>query len=261
MTTAKIIFISAFTLCTTISQAQLYNCIFDDPESMTADIKIESDALVNEYGDLSNTTKGYEVTSEILSEADLVKRHYFKNNLLVAQRNYTIDGALIGDESGVAIYEYVYDASGNVTKVMYFDENKTAVQAAFAGPAKIEYEYDNNGNRTKATYYDKYYNLLDLGVAIIEYIYDGSNNLTLEKRFNSERELVKETAPIIKYTYNDAGKVLHQLFLDVNNTAVTRLMENDEYDIAKITYEYDGDEVSMVYYYNIKGELLGSEKK
>ena len=145
-------------------------------------------------------------------------------------------------------------------KLEYFDEEKDAIQAAYAGPAMIQYKYDSKGNRTKASYFDKYHNLLDLGVSVIEYNYDNQNRLLLEKHFNAKEELVKETAPIIKYSYDDNGKVVQQSFLNAEQQTVTRLMDDDDYDIARIAYEYEGEQISMMHYYNIKGELLGSEK-
>jgi hypothetical protein len=261
MTLTKFFTILVFTLCANISNAQLYFCIFDNPEMETATAELASDEIVNEFGDLINKSTGYHSENEVLSEADLVKRSYFQNDLLVAQRNYTIDGELTSDDAGISIYEYEYDEKGNLLKVQYFDEDRVAAQAAFAGPAMIEYEYDANGNRIKATYFDKYYNLLDLGICIIEYTYDAENHLMLEKRYNSNNELVNETAPIIQYSYNNERQITQQSFLNAKNQTVTRLMEGDDYDIAKIAYEYNGDEVTMLHYYNIKGELLGSEKK
>ena len=99
-----------------------------------------------------------------------------------------------------------------------------------------------------------------MGVSIIEYTYDNQNRLTLEKHFNSNKELVEETAPIIKYSYDDNGKVVQQSFLNAEQESVTRLMDDDDYDIARIAYEYEGEIISMMHYYNSKGELLGSEK-
>lgn len=247
-----------FTLCAISAQAQLYFCIFDNPEMATATSTIVSDDIVNEFGDL--TSDNYRVENEVNSEADLVKRFYYQDNQLFAQRNYTLEGELIGDEAGIAIYQYEYDANGNITKIEYFDEEKLAAQAAYAGPAMIQYEYDSRSNRTKASYFDKYHNLLDLGVSIIEYTYDSQNHLTLEKHYNYKKELVNETAPIIKYTYDDNGKMVQQSFLNSDLESVTRLMDDDDYDIARIAYEYDGEEISMMHYYNSKGELLGSEK-
>jgi YD repeat-containing protein len=261
MTSNKFFIILFFTLCTSVSNAQLYFCIFDNPEMETATAELASDEFVNDFGDLVNKNKGYHSENEILSEADLVKRSYYQNKLLVAQRNYTIDGELTSDNAGISIYEYEYDENGNLLKVQYFDEDRDATQAAFAGPAMIQYEYDVNGNKTKATYFDKYYNLLDLGISIIEYIYDSNNYLTLEKRYSSDNELVSQTAPIIKYHYNDEGQVTHQSFLDANSEEASRMMGGDDYDIAKIIYEYEDNEISMIHYYNIKGELLGSEKE
>lgn len=260
-TITKLFNILIFTLCATISNAQLYFCIFDNPEMETAKSVIISDNVVNDYGDLINKSKGYHSENEVLPEADLVKRSYYNNNQLISQRNYTIEGELTSDDAGIAIYEYEYNEKGDLTKVQYFDENKNATQAAFAGPAMIQYEYDGNGNRTKATYFDKYYNLLNLGISIIEYNYDNANNLIFEKRYNSNKELISETAPIIQYSYNNEGQITQQSFLNANNQTVTRMMEGDEYDIAKISYEYVGNDVTMLHYYNIKGELLGSEKK
>lgn len=261
MTSTKFFIILLFTFCANISNAQLYFCIFDNPEMETATSELASDEIVDKFGDLINKSKGYHSKNEVLSEADLVKRSYYQGELLIAQRNYTIEGELTSDDAGIAIYEYEYDENSNLTKVQYFDENKEATQAAFAGPAMIQYEYDANGNKTKATYFDKYYNLLDLGISIIEYTYDNENRLLLEKRYNSKKELVSETAPIIQYHYNNEGQITQQSFLDANNQKVTRMMEDDDYDIAKISYEYEGDEVIVMHYYNIKGELLGSEKK
>ncbi|NJN77280.1 MAG: hypothetical protein HC803_02270 [Saprospiraceae bacterium] len=261
MTSTKFFTILIFTLCANISNAQLYFCVFDNPKMETAKSGIASDEIVNEFGELMNTSKGYHSENEVLVDADLVKHSYYNNNQLVAQRNYTLDGDLTIDDAGIAIYEYEYNENGDITKVLYFDENKNAAQAAYAGPAMIQYEYDANGNRTKATYFDKYYNLLDLGISIIEYTYNDANHLTLEKRFNANKELVSETAPIVQYSYNNQGQITQQSFLNAENQTVTRLMEGDDYDIAKIAYEYQGDEVTMMHYYNIKGELLGSEKK
>jgi hypothetical protein len=261
MTLTKPLTILFFTLCAVTSDAQLYSCIFDNPELTIARSEISSDRIVNEFGDLANKNKGYHLENEVLSEADLVKRSYYKNNLLVAQRNYTIDGELTSDDAGISIYEYQYNENGDVTKVQYFDEDKVATQAAFAGPAMIQYEYDSNRNRTKATYFDKYYNLLDLGISIIKYVYDDNNRLLTEKRYNSSKELVSETAPIVQYAYNNDGQISQQSYLNADNQTVTRMMDNDDYDIAKISYEYIGKVVTAMHYYNIKGELLGSEKK
>lgn len=247
-----------FTLCAITAQAQLYFCIFDNPEIATATSQIVSDDIVNEYGDLVKDT--YRVENEVNTEAELIKRFYYQDSQLFAQRNYTLEGELIGDEAGIAIYQYEYNSRGDITKIEYFDEDKMAMQAAYAGPAMIQYEYDSKGNRTKATYFDKYHNLLDLGVSIIEYTYDSNNNLTLEKHYNYKQELVNETAPIIKYTYDDNGKIIQQSFLNSDHETVTRLMDDDEYDIARIAYEYEGETISMMHYYNSKGELLGSEK-
>lgn len=255
----KFFTIICITLCAVTVQAQSYFCIFDNPEATTtATVTIVSDDIVNEYGDLVNDT--YRVENEINAEAELIKRFYYKDNQLFAQRNYTLEGELIGDEAGISIYQYEYNSKGDFTKIEYFDEDKLAVQAAYVGPAMIQYEYDSKGNRTKASYFDKYHNLLDLGVSVIEYTYDNQNRLTLEKHYNAKEELVKETAPIIKYSYDDTGKMVQQSFLNSNNESVTRLMDDDDYDIARISYEYDGEEISMLYYYNSKGELLGSEK-
>jgi YD repeat-containing protein len=260
MTSNKFFIILFFTLSASVSNAQLYFCIFDHPEMETATAVLASDEFVNDFGDLVNTSKGYHAENEISSEADLVKRSYYQNDLLVAQRNYTIDGDLTSDDAGISIYEYDYDENGNLLKVQYFDENREATQAAFAGPAMIQYEYDATGNKTKATYFDKYYNLLDLGISTVEYIYN-NNHLVMEKRYNSKNELVSETAPIIQYHYNNEGQITQQSFLDANNQKASRLMGDDDYDIAKIAYEYEGNKITMTYYYNIKGELLGSEKK
>lgn len=246
------------TLFTVTIKAQIYYCIFDNPEIVTASATITSDDMVNEYGDL--VQDNYRVENEVNAEAELIKRFYYQDNQLFAQRNYTLEGELIGDEAGIAIYQYEYNSRGDITKIQYFDEEKKAIQAAYAGPAMIQYEYDENGNRIKASYFDKYYNPLDLGVSIIEYTYNEQNNLILEKHYDAQKELVKETAPIIKYTYDEHGKMIQQSFLNSNNESVTRLMDDDEYDIARILYEYNGEKVSMMHYYNIKGELLGSEK-
>lgn len=250
--------ILCFILCTVTAQAQLYFCIFDNPEMKTATASIVSDEIVNEYGDL--TTDGYRVDNEVYADAEMIKRFYYQNNQLFAQRNYTLEGELIGDEAGIAIYQYEYNAKGNLTKLEYFDEEKAAIQAAYAGPAMIQYKYDSKGNRIRASYFDKYHNLLDLGVSIIEYNYDSQNRLLLEKHFNAKEELVKETAPIIKYSYDDNGKMVQQSFLNSDHETVTRLMDDDDYDIARIAYEYEGEQISMMHYYNSKGELLGSEK-
>lgn len=253
----KFFTVLGFIFCVTTAQAQLH-CIFDNPQADNVEVNIPSDDFVNEYGDL---TKGkLVIENEVNVEADLVKRFYYNGKQLVAQRNYTIDGELIGDEAGIAIYEYEFNSNDQITQIAYFDEEKEATQAAYAGPAMIKYEYDSNGNRTKASYFNKYYDLLDLGVSIIEYTYDNQNRLALEKHFNSEEKLVEGTAPIIKYSYDNNGQMIQQSFLNSENEIVTRLMDDDDYDIARIAYEYDGETISMMHYYNIKGELLGSEK-
>ncbi|MFK7949857.1 MAG: hypothetical protein AB8G11_19865 [Saprospiraceae bacterium] len=251
--------ILAITLCTVSIYAQpLHFCVFDNPKMDVATTTIVSDDIVNQFGDL--VSDEYRVENEVNTDAELVKRFYYKDSQLFAQRNYTLEGELIGDEAGIAIYQYEYNSIGDITKIEYFDEDKLAVQAAYAGPAMIQYVYDTKGNRTKATYFDKYHNLLDLGVSIIEYTFDNQNRLTLEKHYNAKEELVKETAPIIKYSYDDNGKMVQQSFLNSNNETVTRLMDDDDYDIARIAYEYEGETISMMHYYNSKGELLGSEK-
>lgn len=251
--------ILAITLCAFGIEAQpLHFCIFDNPEAEVATVTILSDDIVNEFGDL--VTDDYRVENEVNSQAELIKRFYYKENQLFAQRNYTLEGELIGDEAGIAIYQYEYNSKGDITKVEYFDEDKLATQAAYAGPAMIQYEYDTKGNRTKSTYFNKYHQLLDFGVSIIEYTYDNQERLTLEKHYNSKKELVNETAPIIQYSYDDNGKMVQQSFLNSEHETVTRLMDDDDYDIARIAYEYEGETISMMHYYNSKGELLGSEK-
>lgn len=254
----KLFIILLFTIGATNANAQLYFCIFDNPEADNTTASIPSDKLVNEYGDLLSAD--LRIENEVSTEADLVKRYYYDNEKLVAQRNYTIDGELIGDEAGISIYEYEYNENKQITKITYFDEEKEAIQAAYAGPAMIQYEYDTNGNRTKASYFNKYYELLDLGVSIIEYTYDNENRLSLEKHFDASQNLVEETAPIIKYSYDNDGQMVQQSFLNSDHETVTRLMDDDDYDIARIAYEYEGEIISMMHYYNIKGELLGSEK-
>ncbi len=245
-------------ICFATANAQVYRCIFDNPSLEIATAEISSDKYVNQYGDL--TSKAYRLENEIITEADLVKKYYFEGDLLTAQRNYTIQGELTTDEAGISIYEYQYDANRNLIKIQYFDEGKLAAQAAFAGPAMIEYAYDTRNNRIKAVYYNKYYELLDLGVSIIEYTYDEQNRLVKEMHFDAERQLLADSAPIVHYHYDDSGKVIKQEFLNAKHEMVTRLMDNDESDVAFISFEYDTNEkVSMKHYYNIKGVLLGSE--
>lgn len=239
-----------------IAQAQLY-CIFDNPNLQVATSEISSDFFVNNFGDL--TSDKYRVENVILATADLVKKYYYKGSTLVAQRNYSVEGHLTDDEDGISIYQYEYDTRGNVIKVQYFDEEKMAIQAAFLGPAMIKYEYNLHGNRIKAAYYNKYYELLETGASIIEYTYDDKGRVILEKQFGSDKELLKEIAPIIRYAYNEKGKMVKQEFLDANEQVVSRLMDDDEEDIASISYEYEGKIINMSFY-NIKGVLLGTEK-
>lgn len=247
-----------FTISVLNLDAQYY-CIFDNPELDVATSEIMSDRFVNPFGDLTNGS--YSVKNEVLLDADLIKRYYYnEKGLLVAQRNYTLEGELTGDNEGIAIYQFEYNANEQKTTILYFDEEKLAFQAAFVGPAKIEYEYNDKGNRVKATYYDKYYGLLKTGASIIEYTYDNQNRIMLEKQYNSDKKLLSDIAPIILYTYNDKGQVQKQSFLNADKKEVNRLMDNeDEYDIASIYYEYEGEVINMLYY-NVKGVLLGSEK-
>lgn len=246
------------TICIQNMNAQYY-CIFDNPDLDVATSQIKSDEFVNPFGELTNGT--YRVENDVLLDADLVKRYYYdENDLLIAQRNYTLEGELTGDNEGVAIYQFEYNAENQKTVIQYFDEEKLAFQAAFVGPAKIEYEYDDKGNQTKATYYDKYYKLLETGAAVIEYTYDNQNRVMLEKQYDAEKNLLTDVAPIILYTYNDKGQVQKQSFLNAKEEKVSRLMDNeDEYDIASIYYEYEGEVINM-HYYNVKGVLLGTEK-
>lgn len=254
----KLFTILLFTITASTSHAQSYFCIFDSPEAKNIVASIPSDKFVNDFGDLLGND--IRVENEVFSSSDLVKRSYYKGDILIAQRNYTINGELISDEAGISIYEYEYNANNQITQITYFDEEKEAAQAAYAGPAMIRYEYDTNGNKIKASYFNKYYELLDLGVSIIEYTYDNENRLALEKHFDASNNLVEATAPIIKYSYDDNGQMVQQSFLNAENQTVTRLMDDDDYDIARIAYEYEGEMISMMHYYNIKGELLGSEK-
>lgn len=236
-----------------------YYCIFDNPDLDIATSSITSDQFVNPFGELTDVN--FRVENEVLLDADLVKRYYYnENNLLVAQRNYTLEGELTGDNEGVAIYQFDYNENKQITTIHYFDEEKLAFQTAFVGPAKIEYEYNKKGNKIKATYYDKYYELLKTGASIIKYTYDNQNRLMLEKQYDANKELLTDVAPIILYTYNDKGQVQKQSFLNAEKKEVNRLMDNeDEYDIASISYEYEGEVINM-HYYNVKGVLLGTEK-
>lgn len=247
-----------FTISILNVNAQYY-CIFDNPDLDVATSAIESDRFVNPFGELTDTD--FRVENEVLLDADLIKRYYYnEKDLLIAQRNYTLEGELTGDNEGIAIYQFEYNANGQKTTIRYFDEEKFAFQAAFVGPAKIEYEYNEKGNKVKATYYDKYYGLLKTGASVIEYTYDNQNRIMLEKQYNSNRKLLTDVAPIILYTYNDKGQVQKQSFLNAEKKEVNRLMDNeDEYDIASILYEYEGESINM-HYYNVKGVLLGTEK-
>lgn len=247
-----------FTISILSVNAQYY-CIFDNPELDVATSTIDSDKFVNPFGELTNSS--YRVDNAVLLDADLVKRYYYnEKDLLIAQRNYTLEGELTGDNEGIAIYQFEYNAAGQVTTAQYFDEDKFAFQAAFVGPAKIKNEYNDKGNRIKSTYYNKYYELLETGAAVIEYTYDNQDRVMLEKQYNSSRKLLTDVAPIILYTYNEKGQVQKQSFLNAQKEKVNRLMDNeDEYDIASISYEYEGEVINM-HYYNVKGVLLGTEK-
>jgi hypothetical protein len=254
----KITILFLFTISVLNLDAQYY-CIFDNPDLDVATSKITSDEFVNPFGELTN--EDYTVENEVLLDADLVKRYYYnESNLLVAQRNYTLEGELTGDNEGISIYQYQYNSKQQKTTIHYFDEEKLAFQAAFVGPAKIEYEYDVNGNQIKSTYYNKYYQLLETGASIIEYTYDDQNRISLEKQYDSNKNLLTDIAPIIRYTYNERGQVQKQSFLNAAEVEVSRLMDNDdEYDVASIYYEYEGEVINM-HYYNTKGVLLGTEK-
>lgn len=255
----KITAILFFLTISILSVDAQYYCIFDNPELDVATSSIKSDEFVNPFGELTNLD--YRVENEVLLDADLVKRYYYnRNDVLVAQRNYTLEGELTGDNEGISIYQFEYNANNQITTTQYFDENKFAFQAAFVGPAKINYEYNEKGNRIKCTYYNKYYELLETGAAVIEYTYDNQNRVMLEKQYNSNKKLLTDVAPIILYTYNTKGQVQKQSFLNAQKEKVNRLMDNeDEYDIASISYEYEGESINM-HYYNVKGVLLGTEK-
>jgi len=255
----KITTILLFCTLNILSVDAQYYCIFDNPDLDVATSPIISDQFVNTFGELTNGN--YRVENEVLLDADLVKRYYYdENDLLISQRNYTLEGELTGDNEGIAIYQFEYNSANQKTAIQYFDEEKLAFQAAFVGPAKIIYEYDDKGNRIKATYYNKYYELLTTGAAIIEYTYDNQNRVMLEKQYNSDKKLLSDVAPIILYTYNEKGQVQKQSFLNAEKEEVSRLMDNeDEYDIASIYYEYEGEVINM-HYYNVKGVLLGTEK-
>lgn len=255
----KITAILFFLITNIISVDAQYYCIFDNPDLDVATSPIKSDEFVNPFGELTNPD--YRVDNAVLLDADLVKRYYYnENDLLIAQRNYTLEGELTGDNEGIAIYQYEYNTNDQTTTIRYFDEEKLAFQAAFVGPAKIEYEYNQKGNKVKVTYYDKYYGLLKTGASVIEYTYDNQNRIMLEKQYDANRQLLTDVAPIILYTYNEKGQVQKQSFLNAEKKEVNRLMDNeDEYDIASILYEYEGEIINM-HYYNVKGVLLGTEK-
>ena len=101
MSIFKYFTILLFTICGSSAKAQLYFCIFDNPETDNLTASIPSDKIVNEYGDL--VKKDYKVENEVSREADLVKRFYYNGATLIAQRNYTINGELSSDEAGIAI--------------------------------------------------------------------------------------------------------------------------------------------------------------
>lgn len=257
-----IIIIALLSLQTT--QGQVYRYMFEYTKEQVGikgiqqNIAIGSDNFVNKFGDLTNDV--YFVKNEVLKDEELVKRFYFKEKVLIAQRNYTIEGELTGDEVGVAIYEYLYDGNKNLITVQYFDEEKEPFQISYAGPAKIEYKYDENNNRIEAAYYDITHHLLDLGTSVIQYVYDNDNHLVEEKHFDSERQLLTDMAPIIKYNYDNGGKLVKQSFHNAQHEMVNRLMDDDDEDVAYISFEYSEGSLSVKHYYNKEGKLLGSEK-
>lgn len=241
------------------TQGQVYQYIFEnETKGIEAQSSITSDAFVNNFGELTNTN--YSVKNEIFSEEDLVKRFYFSNNKLIAQRNYTVSGTLIDDEVGISIYEYKYDDNDNLVKISYFDNEKKAFQMSYAGPAAIEYKYDDKNNRTEVTYYNALYELLDLGTAIIKYKYDKTGKLTQEQHFDAEENLLSDMAPIIKYAYNNEGELIKQTFHNAKHELVTRFMDDDEEDIAYIAFEYAQKELKAKHFFNKEGRLLGSEE-
>ena len=251
-------------LSSQMANGQVYRYMFEYTKEQAGikgiqkKIAIASDAFVNKFGDLTNDA--YIAKSEVLAEEEMVKRFYFEDKLLTAQRNYTIEGELVGDEVGVAIYEYLYDANKNLLKIQYFDEEKEPFQISYAGPAMIEYKYDDKSNRTEAAYYDITHHLLDLGTSVIKYVYDDNDHLVEEKHFDSERELLTDMAPIIKYNYDNGGKLVKQSFHNAQHEMVNRLMDDDDEDVAYISFEYNGGSLSVKHYYNKEGKLLGSEK-
>ena len=241
------------------AKGQVYQYIFESEEKgIEAHSFVTSDAFVNNFGELTNNT--YSVKNEIFSEEDLVKRFYFANDKLIAQRNYTVSGELIDDEVGVSIYEYKYDDNQNLVKIKYFDNEKKAFQMSYAGPAAIEYKYDDRNNRTEVTYYNAYYELLDLGTAIIKYKYDKTSKLIQEQHFDAEENLLSDMAPIIKYAYNNEGEMIKQTFHNAQHELVTRFMDDDEEDIAYISFEYAQKELKAKHFFNKQGRLLGSEE-
>ncbi len=246
------------TFCLT-TQGQVYEHIFEnETKGLEAQTFVSSDAFVNNFGELTNSQ--YSVKNEIFTEEDLVKRFYFSNEKLIAQRNYTVNGKLIDDEVGVAIYEYKYDDKGNLISIRYFDNEKKSFQMSYAGPAAIEYKYDDKNNRTEVTYYNAKNELLDLGTAIIKYEYDKEGKLTQEKHYDAEENLLSDMAPIIKYIYNNEGELVKQTFHNAKHELVTRFMDDDTEDIAYIAFEYAQKELKAKHFYNKEGELLGSEE-
>lgn len=241
------------------SQNYLFTLIFVAIFQTIAISQIQSDAFVSNTGELL-ANSAFTVKNNIDDTQELVKKMYYDaDDRLVFQRNYDFEGVLMYDDNGIAIYEFDYDANNNIIEERYYDEEKNFFQRENIGAAVIKRKFSNEGKITEIAYFTENNIPLENGSAVIKYEYSNGGMHAIERHFNAKGMLVDFCAPIIALDFDTEGNIIRKVFMDNNEQACNRFMDEDENGVSMIEYEYDDlGNISLQRAFNKNGKLLGT---
>lgn len=175
-----------------------------------------------------------------------VKYKYNNQYLCESMSYYDEDGKLTYNQNGIAMCQYTYDRTGNITKYEFLDKDGNTLINSHRGYAVEEVTYDVLGNVKTIHHYNSSLKpcMTSFGYYAKEYVYDDKTNFTTEEKYyNVSGAIIK----IDRYTYDGNG----------NQTSEWTVNGSGSIQGVVSHYEYDGNNrVTKFYCTNLSGKKV-----
>lgn len=212
--------------------------------------------VVSEYDSVGNTIKvdylGKDMKPAKYGGFNSGVRFTYNNQYLRKTMSYVdANGKLTHSQEGIALCQYTYDKTGNVTKFEFLDKDGKTLVNSNNGYAVEEVTYDGLGNVKSIQHYNSSLKptMISAGYYAREYVYDEKTNFTTEdKYYNASGGIIK----IERYKYSDNGNMTSSWTVNGSGTLKGVVTH----------YEYDGNNrVEKYYYTNLAGKKVNETGK